>query len=103
MYRILLPILSVVFFVEFASAQSSQQLSSPDGKLNFTFDLSHDGTPSYKVFYTQTPVILSSALGLNGWEKEFVLSDVTRSEKDTSWKPLYGERSLVKDHYKEMI
>ncbi|PGH38713.1 MAG: alpha-glucosidase [Candidatus Nephrothrix sp. EaCA] len=82
------------------NAQSS--LASPDGKLQFTFDLSADGAPSYKIFYRQTPLILSSALGLTGMEKGFSVSDISKSTKDAVWKPVYGERSEVRDKYEEM-
>jgi len=85
-----------------AAAPSTSQLSSPDGKLQFTFHLSGEGVPVYSISYAQTPVVLPSALGLNGWERGFVLSDASLLEKDTVWKPVYGERDLVKDRYREM-
>jgi len=103
MYRICVTFFCVVFCSQIANAQSVQQLSSPNGKLNFAFELPGDGMPNYKISYHQTPVVLSSALGIRGWEKGFAISDITRTKKDTSWKPVYGERSLVKDHYEEMI
>jgi len=31
------------------------------------------------------------------------LSDVSVSKQDTVWKPVYGERSRVRDHYQGMI
>ena len=84
-------------------AQSSKQVSSPDGKLQFVFDLSNDGARVYSISFNQKPVILSSSLGLNGWERGSVLNDVSFSKQDTGWKPVYGERSLVRDHYQGMI
>lgn len=90
------------FCVQVVHAQSSQQLSSPDGKLQFTFNLSEKGTLNYHLSYQETPVVLTSTLGLNGWESGFTLSEVSRLQKDTVWKPVYGERSLVTDHYTEM-
>lgn len=83
-------------------AQQFKELKSPDGKLVFSFSLSMEGAPVYSISYQQKPIVLSSALGLNGWEKGFVLSDVSVSKQDTVWKPVYGERSLVRDHYEEM-
>ena len=34
---------------------------------------------------------------------DLLLSDVSVSKKDTVWKPVYGERSQVRDHYQGMI
>ena len=84
-------------------AQQSKELSSPDGKLMFSFSLSNEGALVYSISYRQKPIVLSSALGLNGWEKGFVISGVTVSKQDTTWKPVYGERSIVRDHYEQMV
>jgi alpha-glucosidase len=92
-----------VFCSQFLNAQSSQQLSSPDGRLQFTFNLTAEGAPNYSISYEQTPIVLTSAMGLSAWEKGFVVSEVSKFKKDTVWKPVYGERSLIKDHYDEMI
>ena len=99
----------IIFFVygllcvQSLVAQSSKQISSPDGKLQFVFDLSNEGAPVYSISYDQKAVILSSSLGLNGWERGSALSDVSVSKQDTVWKPVYGERSQVRDHYQGMI
>lgn len=84
-------------------AQQSKELRSPDRKLAFSFSLSNDGAPVYTISHQNKPVILSSGLGFSGWEKGFVLSDVSFSKKDTVWKTVYGERSVVRDNYEEMI
>lgn len=89
--------------IQSLNAQQPTQLTSPDGKLVYSFTLSKEGVPGYSITYLQKPLILPSALGLSGWEKGFVLSGVAVSNKNTTWKTLYGERSLVRDHYKQMI
>jgi alpha-glucosidase len=89
--------------LQLVNAQQSKQLSSPDGKLVYSFDLTMEGAPEYSITYNQKPFILTSALGLDGWQKGFVLSDATVSKQDTTWKPVYGERSVVRDHYRQMI
>ena len=103
MYRIFVFLFCVVFCSQFLNAQSSQQLSSPDGRLHFTFNLTAEGALNYSISYEQTPIVLTSVMGLSAWEKEFVVSDVSKFKKDTVWKPVYGERSFIKDHYEEMI
>ena len=102
MYKIILSIACLLVSVQLLHAQSTQKLSSPDGKLQFTFDLSGEGALNYNITYQQTPIVLSSSLGISGWEKGFALSDVSLAKKDTVWKPVYGERSLIRDHYEEM-
>ncbi len=98
-------LLLIVFFAghQLLIAQQDKQLISPDGKLLFSFSLSGEGAPLYTISYQQNPIVYSSAMGLNGWEKGFVLTGVSFSKKDTLWKPVYGERSIVRDHYEEMI
>ena len=103
MYRIFVFLFCVVFCSQFLNAQSSQRLSSPDGRLQFTFNLTAEGAPNYSISYEQTPIVLTSVMGLSAWEKGFVVSDVSKFKKNTVWKPVYGERSLIKDHYDEMI
>ena len=102
MFRIIIFFVCGLFCVQCLVAQSSKQISSPDGKLQFVFDLSNEGAPVYSISYEQKAIILSSSLGLNGWERGFVLSDVSFSKQDTVWKPVYGERSQVRDHYQGM-
>src|SRR6187397_740171 len=98
----------IIFFVcgllssQCLVAQSSKQISSPDSKLQFVFDLTNEGSPVYSISYQQKPVVLSSLLGINGWERGSVINDVSVSKQDTVWKPVYGERSQVRDHYQGM-
>jgi alpha-glucosidase len=93
------------FFIstQISVAQQSKEIVSPDGKLVFTFSLPKDGAPAYTISYQQKPVVLSSALGLNGWDKGLQVSNMAVSKKDTLWKPVYGERSTVRDHHEEIL
>ena len=102
MYKIILSIACLLLSAQILHAQSTHKLLSPDGKLQFTFDLSGEGALNYNITYQQTPIVLSSSLGISGWEKGFALSDVSLAKKDTVWKPVYGERSSIRDHCEEM-
>src|SRR6478736_710554 len=93
----------VLISTQITLAQTPKEIISPDGKLLFSFSLSKDGAPVYTISYQQKPIVLSSALGLNGWDKGFQVSNIALSKKDTIWKPVYGERSTVRDHYEKMI
>lgn len=84
-----------------AHAQDSLSVSSPDGKTVFSCQLNEKGSLSYQVSFGGQPLILQSALGVEGWQQSFVLKRVERKEQDSNWKPVYGERALVKDKYRE--
>ncbi|WP_240676046.1 glycoside hydrolase family 97 protein [Botryobacter ruber] len=100
-------------------------LTSPDK--NYTFTFYQKASPAgkkqmyYEVSYKGKPVILESELGVlvenqlfesalaiendpsQLWGENLDLKNVSRSSNDTSWKPVYGERSTVRDHYNEMV
>lgn len=103
MYRIIILLHCCILFSQQSAAQSDQMVASPDKKLQFKFQLSDAGEPKYSIEYEAMPIVLTSSLGLSGWQKGFELSEIQTSKKDTVWKPIYGERSSVKDHYNEMI
>lgn len=84
-------------------AQYEYRISSPDNQLQFVFTLNNDGALSYTVTYQNKLVVYPSALGVTGWEKGFSFSEVSFNEKDRYWQPVYGERSNVRDRYKEML
>jgi alpha-glucosidase len=80
-------------------------LRSPDGRLSleFTLDASR---PTYQVAWRDEPVVSASRLGLelaSGplTEGFSLVRQRTRRVRKT-WKPVYGERSTVLDHYDEL-
>lgn len=104
----------------------AQQLVSPDGDLVMNFSLVENGKPSYTLFYEGAPIIKQSTLGLEmkGNSKEmfnadadmqqksihlstslfdnFTITDTVRSYFDTTWKPVWGEVSSIRNHYREL-
>jgi len=101
--KIVLCFLCFLPIVELSVAQQSKELSSPDGKLIFSFSLSKEKSPQYSITYLKNPLVLSSSLGVGGWDKGFQLTAISFSKRDTIWKPVYGERSEIRDHYEEML
>jgi alpha-glucosidase len=76
------------------------KLSSPDGKLSFEMRiLKPQGELEYEIKYRDQPVILPSLLGNNYFETGIEIENVSETSVDTEWKPVYGERSLVRDNY----
>ncbi|PSL44728.1 alpha-glucosidase [Chitinophaga niastensis] len=102
MPRILFVFFYFIICIQPLAAQQSRELTSPDGQLTFSFSLSKDGVPRYAISYKKNPIVISSSLGSGDWEKDFVLSGADVSKHDTVWKPVYGERSQIRDHYEEM-
>jgi len=96
-------------------------VSSPDKATNFTFyqKTTAEGKKQmyYSVSYLNKPVILESEIGLKVenqlfesalaipndesklWCENLNLVNVVRNAVDTTWKPVYGERSTVTDRY----
>lgn len=94
-------LITIWFIALEAPAQDSLSLTSPDGKIVFSLQLNEKGSLSYQVAYGGQPLILKSSLGVEGWQQSFVLKRVERKEQNNNWKPVYGERSLVKDKCRE--
>ncbi len=105
------------------------RLLSPDGKLELTFTQKETSpgkrSLSYQVTYQRKPVILESGLGVQvdnhvfehamahkvtaepgssgaGWCDNLILKNIVRTSQDTTWKPVYGERSLIRDQYNQV-
>ena len=71
---------TVVLLLSLASyAQDSLSLVSPDGKIVFNCQLSNQGSLSYQVSYVGQPLVLKSALGVEGWQQSLVLKKVERT------------------------
>lgn len=86
---------------------ATEVLTSPDGRLQLSFDLTADGTPTYKMDYNNKPVIATSRLGLELKNQKslldgFKMERVSRSSFDETWQPVWGEQSSIRNHYNEM-
>ncbi|PRY30430.1 alpha-glucosidase [Spirosoma oryzae] len=123
-------LLACVLSIQTAFAQTPEtRLQSPDGKLEVVFEQKETGPGrkqmTYHVNYDGKPVILESGLGVQidnhvfehamahkvttppgtqgvNWCDNLVIKNVVRTAKDTTWKPVYGERSLIRDHYNQL-
>lgn len=90
-----------------ASLGATEVLTSPDGRLQLSFDITADGTPTYKMDYNNKPVIATSRLGLELKNQKslldgFKMERVSRSSFDETWQPVWGEQSSIRNHYNEM-
>ena len=85
---------------------NSYQVVSPDKNLIITLSLTeHEKSFTYQVSYQNKPVLLKSYLGLtfagNSWRENILIKGVEGRTQDTTWKPVYGERANVLDHFNE--
>jgi len=88
-----------------------EKVESPDGRVELYFDVRDEsgcgGCPVYRVAFAGKPVVGKSRLGLTlagGIELDsgFELVSSETSTHDSEWKPVYGERSVVRDHYNRL-
>lgn len=78
-------------------------LMSPNGNIKFSLQTDSDGELVYAISYKDKPVILNSFLGISGWDRNLEIEDVQRTSFDIVWKPVYGERAEVRDHYNQQV
>ncbi len=86
------------------------ELKSPDGKLTLTFEVKAlagvQGVPCYRVDYQGRKLLDDSRLGLElagaPLNAGLKIVDQKTATHDETWKPVYGERSSIRDHYNQL-
>ncbi len=96
------------FLAAGVAAAPRLELRSPDGLVAVGFDLDATGRPTYDLAYGGVTVLEPSRLGLSlegapDLDGGFRVERVQRTAHDETWRPVYGERSEIRDHYGEMI
>ena len=104
-----------------------QSIESPNAEFELNFYLDKKGRPFYNLIYKKEKIIENSGLGfiinneidittnnnndvdidligdevnlLNG----FSLISLSRSSKNETWKPVWGEESLIRNNYNELL
>jgi alpha-glucosidase len=93
-------------------AQAGHVLKSPNGNAIVEFDLKNFGDktdcPIYKVTYNNKLVITDSCLGLeikdaNPLGAGFEIVKVSRTNHDSTYSPVYGERKTIRDNYNQLV
>ena len=87
-------------------AMQAEELLSPSGDIKLDFRLAEGGAPVYSLEYKGEPVIAESHLGIrlnnSGLFDWFEIADVSKSEFDETWEPVWGEESEIRDRHNEM-
>lgn len=83
-------------------------IHSPDGTIQLGLVHHTDGTLFYNIRYKGKMVITESGLGMTlrkpGFSLvKFDLVQVDSSAYDNTWKPVWGEVSSIRDHYKQLV
>lgn len=105
MKKLILCVMICLFGVGFSLAQT---LTSPDGNLVMDFHLSADKTPVYSLKYKGKDVIKESKLGFQirpsfDFSKNFRIVETKEDASDTTWNPVWGQNSVIRDNHKELF
>ncbi len=85
------------------NAALSQVLTSPDGKLIFryTVDKQDNNRLKYDIEYAGRIVVRGGSIGITNWFENLTIDRALDTMANTTWSPVYGERSVVRDHYNQ--
>jgi len=103
-------LLAVMIFIFGVSVSAAVEVKSPNGQVEMVLEVKDfDGAracPVYSVRYRGRTVVSESRLGLeleSGRLGDGVeLTVLAQGSHDTEWKPVYGERSTIRDRYNEV-
>jgi len=102
------PLFALLLVGSFAHPAVAVELRSPDKNLMVTIHLTSAGQPCYSLAYRNRLILAESHLGLQlqggtAMTEGFVIDQATATSHDATWKPVYGERSHVRDCYNQLV
>ena len=86
---------------------TASEVVSPNGNIRVDFSIV-DGRPTYEMSYKGKTVVKPSHLGLEligstNLMDKFEEKDVTYSDFDETWKPIWGENKEIRNNYREVL
>ncbi len=84
---------------------AQESIASPDGKIRVTVRMA-DGAPAYDVRFGDRQLLTPSQLGLEyDGKAPTAYREIKRSTStyDETWKPVWGKRAAVRNHYNELV
>lgn len=101
----------IVFLVGILGMSMSalaQVLTSPDGNLVMDFHLSDGDVPVYSLTYKGRKVIKESRMGFQirpsyEFDRNFRIVETREGASDTTWEPVWGQNSEIRDNHKELF
>lgn len=99
---------ALAFATTAGTADAANDRVSPDGNVSVSFDLDKNGAPCYSVAYKGKAVINTSHLGLEltggkNLTDGFAIKNVSTSDMDETWQPVWGESRDIRNHYNELF
>ncbi|MBD2751444.1 glycoside hydrolase family 97 protein [Spirosoma validum] len=100
-------VLALVCQVSLLYAQQAISISSPDKTVLLTIGNTSTGNVTYRISYKGKKVIEPSGLGFVFSKPQvslttFSITATDSSTVDETWKPVWGEVSQIRNHYKEL-
>ena len=94
------------FFYMGCQTDSKRILLSPDHNIHLFFDM-HEGNPTYQVVFKDIGILTPSTLGFEFQDSGLFISgfeilDIHHCTFDETWEPVWGETSVIRNHYNEM-
>lgn len=93
------------------SSLAALELQSPNGQVSVSFALKDagglKGVPIYSIAYQGRTVLTDSQLGLElegaSLSSGFAVANQSRTQADSTWKPVCAERSEIRDRYQQLV
>jgi len=96
---------TILFISAGLNLPAAENLKSPDGKVVVSVDVK-DGRPYWNVSYGANRIIQDGLLGIetapDNFSGTYKLAGRETSSGDTTWKPVWGFLSQVRDNYNEL-
>jgi alpha-glucosidase len=104
--RIVILLCLIVFLIFGCATKKRFNVVSPDGKVSVFFEMI-EGIPHYSISFKGVEIIEPSAMGFRLQDSRPKLDDlrVTGTIKDMhdlTWKPVWGKKSEVRNHYNQL-
>ncbi|WP_323028030.1 glycoside hydrolase family 97 protein [Gelidibacter japonicus] len=100
---------ALILFSIITASAFAQEVYSPDKNVQLHFSLNTEGVPVYQMSFKNKVVIESSRLGFKIKEDGQDLNDAfsiissETSSFDETWKPIWGEESMIRNNYNELV
>lgn len=100
---------ALILFSIITASAFAQEVYSPDKNVQLSFSLNTEGVPIYQMSFKNKVVIEPSRLGFKIKEDGQDLNDgfsIISSENssfDETWKPVWGEESIIRNNYNELL
>lgn len=100
-------VLSLIACAATFPAFAAETLTSPDGSIKLTFDLTKTGQPEYSVDYHGKAIVLPSTLGFEIKDEAPLTSGFKQGKTvftsvDEKWAPVWGENDSITNSYNQM-